>query len=381
MAVTVPPEVDWLLELLAGQSWPQGDEDALRRAAQSWMDAMLKTAQLAGNTDLSSLRVHANADAASADDFGSFWDSYVKTHPDLQGNGNLPDLFRQYEAQAKLLVGQANEVEYTKLIIVCTLILTAIQIAWAVAMAFLTDGASLVEVPPLMAAGRLAVLRMAGRFVQMVLMMVVPDLIAQGVILAQGRGWDWGKTGTAFENGLAGGAFAMTLGGLAEKLLPWMRAGAATTLDARFLNLATHYVEGGLVNDATAITVAKLNGAPAPGWDQLGAQFLQGGTLATAFHLPGLLNADGVKITFTGSDGNTYLPLLSGHRRREFSADHWTASGRALHPGVQRQRLAGRERDLRRLGGQPPRAADQPGRLHLVLRPSATPVRVPAPAC
>ena len=34
------PPLDWLYPLAVGQSWPEGDEDLARQAAQAWTDAL-----------------------------------------------------------------------------------------------------------------------------------------------------------------------------------------------------------------------------------------------------------------------------------------------------------------------------------------------------
>lgn len=122
MTVTVPPEVDWLLALLVGQDWPTGDEDALRRCAQAWADALVSAGTLAGYGDAAAAGTGAHVDAISADEFQSYWDAYTKGD-----NSHLGQLAQQCEALAAALIAQANEVEYTKLSIVITLLLTAIH--------------------------------------------------------------------------------------------------------------------------------------------------------------------------------------------------------------------------------------------------------------
>jgi glycosyltransferase involved in cell wall biosynthesis len=340
VAVTVPPEVDWLLELLCGQDWPQGDEDALRRTSQAWMDAMLGIAGLADNSDLTSLSVHANAEATSGDAFKSFWDSYLNGDADLSASV-FGGLFTQCEAQAKALVDQANEVEYTKLIIVFTLILVAIQIAWAVASAVMTLGGSLTEIPLAMFIGRESIVIALGRFLQMALMMLVPDLIAQTVMLAQGRGWDGSKTLSSAENALVGGVLGSFLGAGMSKL-PWMGEDFAKTAGGKVVQGLSHFVEGGLVNDATTLATvgtqyawADLHG------DQttmnalsqqltLGSlfhQFLQGGALATVFYLPHLALPEGTPMTFTDADGNKYQVALSDKTLAAFEANEGQPAG------------------------------------------------------
>src|SRR5215472_955385 len=302
MAVQVPPEVNWLLDILCGQSWPEGDEDALRRCAQAWQEAAQALGDLAGYLDSSAQHVLANADSMSADDYNNFWKTYIH-----DGDGTYVDLFKQCEPLVKQLFAQASEVEYTKIVIIVTLILTAIQIAIAIAAAAGTFGGSLAEVGLAMFIGRQTILMVVARFVEMALMMLIPDLVAQTVMFAQGHGWDWSKTGSAFENAIAAGTIAAVLGPLAGKL-PWMSEEAAQTIGGKFGALATHFVEGGAVNDLTALTTMGANYGLASitgnkdwqqqigrQWGQTNwlAQFAQGGVLADAFYSPHMIGHDG----------------------------------------------------------------------------------------
>jgi hypothetical protein len=320
MAVQVPPEVNWLLDILCGQSWPEGDEDALRRCAQAWQEAAQALGDLAGYLDSSAQHVLASADSMSADDYNNFWKNYIH-----DGDGTYVDLFKQCEPLVKQLFAQANEVEYTKIVIVVTLILTAIQIAIAIAAAAGTFGGSLAEVGLAMFIGRQTILMVVARFVEMALMMLIPDLVAQTVMFAQGHGWDGSKTAAAFENALAAGTIAAVLGPLAGKL-PWMSEEAAQTIGGKVGALATHFVEGGAVNDLTALTTMGANYGLASltgnkDWQQqIGqqwsstnwvAQFAQGGVLADAFYFPHMFGHDGVPMTFTGSDGKSYTVYLN----------------------------------------------------------------------
>ena len=36
LVITVPAALQWAVELVAGQSWPDSDEDALRRLGDEW---------------------------------------------------------------------------------------------------------------------------------------------------------------------------------------------------------------------------------------------------------------------------------------------------------------------------------------------------------
>ena len=36
MSIQIPPELNWVVEIAAGQSWPQGDEDQLSELGDVW---------------------------------------------------------------------------------------------------------------------------------------------------------------------------------------------------------------------------------------------------------------------------------------------------------------------------------------------------------
>jgi hypothetical protein len=39
MTIQIPEAVQWLVPIVVGADWPEGDEDALRRLAQAWEQA------------------------------------------------------------------------------------------------------------------------------------------------------------------------------------------------------------------------------------------------------------------------------------------------------------------------------------------------------
>ncbi|MDQ2874904.1 MAG: hypothetical protein M3Y33_08980 [Actinomycetota bacterium] len=321
MAVMVPPGVDGLLDVVVGQSWPQGDEDALRACADAWNAALAAVGGLAGYGDSAALQAAANISAASAAAFGKYWDQYTKGDSSTMGQ-----LAAQCQAQAAALVGQANEVEYTKLSIVFLLIVLAIQILMAIAAAVPTLGGSLTEIPVATLITREGVLILAQRLIQMVLVMLVPDVISQAVMKAQGRedGWDWSKTVPAAENALLAGTIGALLGPAVEKL-PWMGEDLAAGIPGKIIAGLTHIGEGGAVNVATALTTggtqlaaALHSGNPADikaaeqqlSLPSLLKQAASGGLLAGIFYLPGLARPGGTPVTFNAPDNRSYQVFL-----------------------------------------------------------------------
>jgi hypothetical protein len=334
--MTVPPflplQLPWLFDALCGQEWPAGDEDALRRCSQAWYDALKSVADLADEGDGAAMKVLSAIASMSAADFEGYWAQYTGTsglNKAPQGASELAALTAvavQCQNMTSALYGQANEVEYTKLTIDITIVLTAIQILFAIASSVFSMGGSLAEIPLATFIGRQTVLMLLSRFLQMVAMMIVPDLIAQGVMLAGGdeTSWDWGKTGAAAENALAGGVIATFLGaGMAK--LPFMGEDFAKNIGGKVVQGLAHFVEGGATMDLTTLATAGVNyaWADAHGDTQtmqaiqqqitvgnLWHQFLSGGMLATAFYLPHTVGPHGSPLTFTAQDGKTYTVLL-----------------------------------------------------------------------
>ena len=48
MTIQIPEPVQWLVPVVVGTDWPEGDEDALRRLAQAWGQAATAICQATG---------------------------------------------------------------------------------------------------------------------------------------------------------------------------------------------------------------------------------------------------------------------------------------------------------------------------------------------
>jgi hypothetical protein len=318
----IPPECSWLYDALAGQNWPTGDEDALYRCAQAWQDALTQTLELAGYGDSTAEGVGTTIESLSADHFDAFWNQFTQGD-----NSALISLARQCALQQLALTGQSNEVEYTKLSIDITIVLIAIQIIWALAAAAFTAGGSLAEIPLATFFGQRAVIMLVERFLQMVLMMVLPDVISQGLMLRTGHySWDGGKTWSAVESGGIAGLLGM-VGGAAVAKLPFMGEEFGKTLGGRVVQGLVHFGEGGTVNTVTGITTGLLSGQQLDA-AKLWGQFMSGGVLATVFYLPHLAVPHGTPLSFTASDGSRYQVVLNDRALGQFAGnDHQLPNG------------------------------------------------------
>ena len=327
----LPPEIPWLFEAVCGQQWPAGDEDALHRCAQAWADAYRAVADLAGNGDDASLGVLSNVASMSAEEFTSFWSQYTG------GDSALVNLAAQCQHMTAALDGQGNEVEYTKLSIDVTIVLTAIQILLAIASSVFSLGGSLLEIPLATFFARQSVLMLVSRLVQLVLMMMIPDLVSQTWMLIAGdeKSWDTGKTMQAGENAIAAGVIGTFLGPAWRNCRSWARSSARPSA-GRSSRASAHFAEGGTVMDLTTLTTAGVNYAWAYArhdtdtmqaiQQQLTAanlwhQFVSGGVLATAFYLPHLAAPHGSPLSFTGADGQRYQVLLNDKTFQQFQSD------------------------------------------------------------
>lgn len=311
----IPTECPWLYDVLVGQDWPAGDEDAMRRSKQAWLDAKAQIRQAAGNGNDASTGVTDNVQAVSVDAFTTFWNEYIAGDKSVLG-----ELLAQCDGLASALGSQANEVEYSKLSIDITIVVIAIQIVLAIAEAVFSLGGSLLEIPFITLFGQRAVAMLLSRFLQMALMMILPDVISQIVLQAQGeqKGWDWSKTVPALESAGIAGVLGM-VGGTAVNKLPFMRTEAATW-GGKVLQGLVHFGEGGTVNVMTGIGVDMVNGKqidPA----MLLTQFASGGTMAITFFTVHAFGPDKTPLTFVGTDGNNYHILLDSKAMDDFNAN------------------------------------------------------------
>jgi hypothetical protein len=333
------PQLPWVFEVICGQNWPEGDEDALRRCAQAWDDALKSVAALAGDGDNTTLSTLSTVASMSADQFAQYWSQYTGTNV---ADTALGQLAAQCQTMVNCMYGQANEVEYTKLMIDVTLVLTYIQIIIALASAVATLGTSTAAVPVLTLIARLTVENIVLRLVETVLTMMLPDLIAQGWMLAvdhTATSWDGSKTQAAAENAIAGVVIGSLLGAAGGKLLGLAGEDFAKTFGGKAVALGAHFIEGGATMDLTSVATAGLNLGLAEWhgskqdiqqaqqqWDQavslgnLGHQFVSGGIMGAAFFAPEM-GSHGAPMSFTGSDGKTYVTYLSDSTVSQLTSD------------------------------------------------------------
>jgi len=240
----IPPEWGWAYDIAVGQDWPQADEDALRRVAQAWTDAMEALLTVAGGGDAAARNVNYSVQSVSSDEFNNYWSGYVDGD-----NSAVGQMAQQCENLATQCLAFAEQTEFTKLSIDIQLILLFIQLAIDLVLAFVTFGASTSEGVLASFITRLTVRGFLTELLKAVLMAVLPDVITQVIMLSEGHraSFDVGETLQAAQMGVIGGLVGAGLGAGLGKL------GTTEFFDSvagKFLSEDASKFAGGVTNAA-----------------------------------------------------------------------------------------------------------------------------------
>ncbi|MEU0462596.1 hypothetical protein ABZ215_01175 [Amycolatopsis sp. NPDC006131] len=255
MAIEIPDWLKPLASIVAGQEWPEGDEDLLRVMRDGW------AAAAQGSADVQSLfttlmqqtpnpptaKVLWTGDGATA-----FMENAKKF---VEGDkAYFPSLQKVCQALSDACGNAANEVEYGKLMIIATLIITAAFIAYALAMAAVTLGGSTAAIPVAQAGARVAIQQIFRMLIQKLLAMGVKGVamavlkqiaISLGISLALDAGiqgyqmaagnrkdWDLSKTKDAAIGGVVDGVVSAASLGIAKGATRGVTSTAGQLLDA-----------------------------------------------------------------------------------------------------------------------------------------------------
>ncbi|WP_405218982.1 hypothetical protein [Agrococcus sp. Ld7] len=135
MAMNLPGELVWVLDML-GYDWPPLDEDEMRRAAQimrTFKDDIVGTVEVADKSVKSGVGAAVHGQVSSS--FTNAWDT--------DRASNIAKLIDALDPVAGGIDIGAEAVVALKVKVIAELVITAAQIAAAVAGAFFTFGASL----------------------------------------------------------------------------------------------------------------------------------------------------------------------------------------------------------------------------------------------
>ncbi|GAB3573991.1 hypothetical protein GCM10027445_34140 [Amycolatopsis endophytica] len=238
MGMEFPDEVKWLLPIVVGESWPEGDEDKLRELRDAWQAAAEALEPIVEQANSATSEVLSTWTGAPAIQFQQLWDKFV-----TGDEAYFINLTNACNALAKSADSTALDVEYTKYMIIASLIILAIQIAAMIAAAVVTFGGSTAGIVPAQMATRMTVQMVFKQLVQKMLqegfrkvamqllrklakevlinvaMNLALDVGIQGLQVAKGDrelgDWDFTKTAGALASGVAGG-----VAGAAGKAIP-----------------------------------------------------------------------------------------------------------------------------------------------------------------
>ncbi|MFB9835384.1 WXG100-like domain-containing protein, partial [Actinoallomurus acaciae] len=215
MAIEVPEGVQGLFLVLTGEKWPTANEDALREVGNAWGTAGDRLEnELAPYMLQAVQKIRANFTGKSAIKFADMMAPYVVDQPRY-----IPQAAAQFQQLKKFLLDAATQVEYVKIISIEELVLLIAQIAWAIAMAFWTDGASMTWLAARMAIVRFLLKTWWGRLVLQFILaelfgiafQVALDVLTQAIQFAKGTrtSWDVHATISAVEVGAIGGLLSL----------------------------------------------------------------------------------------------------------------------------------------------------------------------------
>lgn len=219
----MPDEVKWLLPIVVGQSWPEGDEDAMRRMADAWRTA-------ADGIDGVQSSANGGAQQVKSAMEGKTGEAFTKLWKDIGDGGEsaLPKLKEACEKLANSCDDAALDVEHTKLTIIASLIALAIQIAAMLAAAPATFGASTAGIAAAQGITRAVVLQIFKQLVFSILKNVAIEVATsvaiefavQGTQVAMGNrdGLDGGKFKEAAISGAIGGAVGGVFEGVGKSV-------------------------------------------------------------------------------------------------------------------------------------------------------------------
>ncbi|NIH86209.1 hypothetical protein [Amycolatopsis granulosa] len=255
MAIEIPDWLKPLASIVAGQEWPEGNEDLLRVLRDGW------AAAAQGAADVQRAFVTLMEQTPNPPDGKVMWTGDgAKAFMDdakkfVEGDkAHFPSLQKVCQALSDACGDAANEVEYGKLMIIATLIITAAFIAYALAMAAITFGGSSAAIPVAQAGARAAIQQIFRMLVQKLMTMGVKgvamavlkqiavnmgislalDAGIQGYQMAEGnrKDWDEGKTKDAAVGGAVDGVVSAASLGIAKGATRGVSSTAGQLLDA-----------------------------------------------------------------------------------------------------------------------------------------------------
>src|SRR5262249_44389016 len=224
MSMHVPEEVRGLFLVLTGEEWPTADEDKLLLRGRAWGKAATRV-----QNELEPQIAHAvntirlTFDGRAEQGFAETMAPYTVDKPHYIQSAT--EQFRQLET---FLEDTSVQVEYVKLISIISLIELLAEIAWAIAAAPFTGGASMTWLAGVKEIVKYLMKRWWGRLIMRIVQAEVMgivfqtamDALVQAIQIAEGRrkSWDANLTIQAVEVGALGGALHLPFNAIGDKL-------------------------------------------------------------------------------------------------------------------------------------------------------------------
>ena len=328
MGLEIPDSVKWLSWII-GADWPEGDETAMRRAADAWTEAATAVRELTEELQGVAAEVQGALQGYAAEQFRMHWETWVTADPQ-----RLTKLAESCDNLAKVLNDGATDIEYAKYMFIALLIITAIEIILLIKAAFATFGASTAAIPAVEAAAQVSARIIFQRLLSWLARNAIIhgavmgaleggglDLLIQGIQVAQGNrdGINWNQTLRSTVDGAIGGAISGAVGGgmrripglddaadtaLGNAVKGAVREGASEAISGALGTVATAAVHGesvSLEDIAKGATSGAAGGAIGGARGGLTDHNSGGGTTGT----PGDDGGTGGNDGGAGSDGGT----------------------------------------------------------------------------
>ena len=241
----MPDAVKWLLPIVVGESWPEGDETKLRALRDAWHAASSAITPVVDTGNQASKEILANWTGDAAQAYAEQWKKFV--------DGDEA-FFKQLTDATKALGDSCDQtaldVEYTKYMIIISLVILAAQIVAMIAAAAVTFGGSTAGIAPAQIATRMTVQmlfrQLLEKLAQQGFKQVAKELLEkllkqglkkigmeilkneamnlgmdagiQGLQMAKGdrKDWDWAKTKDAAISGAVGGVVGAASGSIGK---------------------------------------------------------------------------------------------------------------------------------------------------------------------
>ncbi|OHT81187.1 alpha/beta hydrolase [Mycobacteroides saopaulense] len=150
MTITIPGSLQWVAYLV-GEEWPEGDEDAMKRLGSGWRTSSGELKDLVPDLNRIKEEIRASFTGESAQAVDKVFSEW------FSGDYAFDKLADAMDGLADLSDAHAMQVQYTKLMILTSLGIAAVEIAFALASAWATFGGSLGTIPIIEALTTMAV--------------------------------------------------------------------------------------------------------------------------------------------------------------------------------------------------------------------------------